>query len=182
LTFDDGPHPEHTPAVLDVLKKEEVGATFFLLGDRARRFPGLVRRIAAEGHLIGHHSFSHSEPGRTSARQLLDEVSRTQDVLTALVGRPSPWFRPPKGKLTAAKLVRLWRAGQTVVLWNVDPKDYSCQSPQEVRDWFDRHPLGGGDLVLLHDNVPYAGGMLTDLIHATRRRGLNFVTPEQWVL
>jgi peptidoglycan/xylan/chitin deacetylase (PgdA/CDA1 family) len=182
LTFDDGPHPEHTPALLDVLKKEEVGATFFLLGDRARRFPGLVRRIAAEGHLIGHHSYSHSEPRQTSARQLLDEVNRTQELLTTLVGGPSPWFRPPKGKLTAAKLLRLWRAGQTVVLWNVDPKDYSCRSPLEVRAWFNRRPLGGGDVVLLHDSLPYAAEMLTDLIHSTRHRGLSFITPERWIL
>jgi peptidoglycan/xylan/chitin deacetylase (PgdA/CDA1 family) len=181
LTFDDGPHPENTPAVLDVLKKEGVSATFFVIGQRAQRYPRLVRRMAAEGHLIGHHSFSHAEPGRTTARQLLEEVGRTQELLARLVGRPSPWFRPPKGKVTARKLWRLWRAGQRVVLWNVDPKDYACRSAAEVRAWFARRPLEGGDVVLLHDSHPHAAGVLPELIHAARRRGLNFVTPARWV-
>jgi peptidoglycan/xylan/chitin deacetylase (PgdA/CDA1 family) len=181
LTFDDGPHPDYTPPLLDVLNQEAVRATFFVIGERAERYPALVRRMAAEGHLIGHHSFTHSEPGRTSARQLLDEVGRTQELLTALVGGPSPWFRPPKGKVTAGKLWRLWRAGQRVVLWNVDPKDYACRSAEEVRAWFARRPLAGGDVVLLHDSHPHAAGVLPQLIEATRRRGLEFVTPQRWV-
>jgi peptidoglycan/xylan/chitin deacetylase (PgdA/CDA1 family) len=181
LTFDDGPHPEHTPRVLDVLKQARVPATFFLIGERAERHPDLVRRIAAEGHVLGHHTFTHGDPSRTSARQVREEVRRTGEVLVSLTGREPTLFRPPLGKVTAAKLFGLWRDGQTVVLWSVDPKDSARRSEEEVRDWFDRHPLQGGDIVLLHDDRPHAAAILPGLIERTRKRGLTFATPPDWL-
>jgi peptidoglycan-N-acetylglucosamine deacetylase len=132
LTFDDGPDPEHTPLILDVLKREGVPATFFVVGRRAARHPDLVRRVAAEGHALGHHSYSHSPPEQTSAGRLVAEVGKTGDVLTRIVGFSPALFRPPHGKVTAAKLWGLWRRGMTVVLWNVDPKDFSCGSADEL--------------------------------------------------
>jgi peptidoglycan/xylan/chitin deacetylase (PgdA/CDA1 family) len=180
LTFDNGPHPEHTPQVLDVLKEAGVPATFFVVGRQAEEYPDLVRRMAAEGHDVGHHSYTHSEAHLTTTRQLLDEVRRTSDLLNRLLGEVPPLFRPPFGKLTVAKLLRLWCAHQTVVLWNVDPRDYACQSPEEVRGWFASRPLCSGDVVLMHDNVPYAAEVLPDLIPRTRARGLTFTKVSQW--
>src|SRR5262249_22133542 len=96
--------------------------------------------------------------------------------------RPVPrLFRPPHGKLTAGKLLRLWRGGQTVVLWNVDPKDFACRTGEELRAWFGRRPLQGGVVVLLHDDRPHAATALPGLIEATRKRGLRFTTPLPWV-
>ena len=80
-----------------------------------------------------------------------------------------------------AKLWGLWRSRQTVVLWNVDPKDYACRSADEVTAWFTSHPLNAGDLVLLHDNQPHAGAVLPGLIADARRRGLRFVTVSEWL-
>jgi peptidoglycan/xylan/chitin deacetylase (PgdA/CDA1 family)/glycosyltransferase involved in cell wall biosynthesis len=180
LTFDDGPHPEHTPRLLDGLRRQGVRATFFVVGRQAERYPELVRRIAAEGHTLGHHSYSHSEPGQTSARQLLDEVRRTRDLLAGLTGTPPVLFRPPKGSLTARKLWGLWRAGQTVVLWNVDPKDYARRAAGEVRDWFRRRPLNGGDLVLMHDNHPHAAEVVPGLVEDAHGRGLTFSQLPEW--
>jgi peptidoglycan/xylan/chitin deacetylase (PgdA/CDA1 family) len=181
LTFDDGPHPEHTPRVLEALKQLGVRATFFVIGRHAERYPDLVRRLSAEGHDVGNHSFSHTEPSQTSARQLFDDVSRSRELLTSLLGRAPRLVRPPKGKLTVAKLWGLWRSRQTVVLWNVDPKDYACRSADEVAAWFTSHPLTGGDLVLLHDNHPHAAAVLPGLIADVRRRGLRFVTVSEWL-
>ena len=181
LTFDDGPHPEHTARLLDELRGHGIRATFFLIGERARQFPEVVRRIAAEGHAIGHHSFSHSLPGQTSAGQLLQEVRRTQDLFVDLLGHPSALVRPPYGKVTAAKLWRLWRAGLTVVLWNRDPKDFACGSAAELRNWFQRNPLRGGDLVLLHDTSPHAAAVVPDLAAAAAQAGLTFTSLDQWV-
>jgi peptidoglycan/xylan/chitin deacetylase (PgdA/CDA1 family) len=87
-------------------------------------------------------------------------------------------FRPPHGKVTALKLWDLWRNGQMVVLWNVDPTDFRCGSEDELRLWFEARPPQGGDIVLLHDNVPHAAGVLPELIRSARSRGLTFATPE----
>jgi peptidoglycan/xylan/chitin deacetylase (PgdA/CDA1 family) len=182
LTFDDGPHPKHTPRVLDVLNQYGVRATFFVIGKQAEHQPALVRRLAAEGHAVGNHSFSHGEPDQTPAELLMDEVEQTRNLLGSLTGIQTNLFRPPKGKVTARKLWKLWRGGQTVVLWNVDPKDFACESGEELHAWFQRRPLCGGDIVLLHDSLPHAAAILPDLIQRTRAAGLEFATIPEWTI
>jgi peptidoglycan/xylan/chitin deacetylase (PgdA/CDA1 family) len=176
LTFDDGPHPEYTGALLDVLKEQAAPATFFVVGQEAERHPDLVRRMSVEGHLVANHSWSHSDPARTSARQLLDEVRRTRQLLAGLLGEAPNLFRPPHGKLTAAKLWGLWRNRQTVVLWNTDTRDFACKTSDEFAAYFQTHPLRGGDVVLMHDNRPHATARLAAVIADARQRGLVFAT------
>jgi peptidoglycan/xylan/chitin deacetylase (PgdA/CDA1 family) len=167
--------------VLDVLKHEGVPATFFVVGERVEMYPEIVRRIVAEGHTLGHHSFFHADPARTSAKQLIDEVKQTSAALVRIVREAPRLCRPPHGKLTVAKLLSLWSNGQTVVLWNIDPADFACQTEEELRAWFRARPLQGGDVVLLHDNRPYAPGALSEVIQVARRDGLNFSTPQEWL-
>lgn len=181
LTFDDGPHPEHTPRLLDVLKDHGVPATFFLIGRHAEAHPEIVARIVAEGHAIGGHSYEHGPPDQVSARRLLEEVRRTADLLAGPLGHPTRLFRPPHGKLTLAKLWGLWRAGQSVILWNVDPKDFAGRTSGEVHDRLRARPPRGGDIVLLHDNHPHAAAVLPEFIAAVRARGLEFTTVAPWV-
>jgi peptidoglycan/xylan/chitin deacetylase (PgdA/CDA1 family) len=176
LTFDDGPHPEYTPHLLDRLKEAGVCATFFVVGRAAERHPDVIRRIAAEGHLVANHSFTHTDPSRVSSGELLAEVEQTQSVLRALLGTTKRLFRPPHGKVTAAKLWRLWRAGWTVVLWNLDTKDYACRSATELRAWLGRNDFAGGDVVLMHDTCPHALEILPELVGRVRERGLHFAT------
>jgi len=173
FTFDDGPHPEHTPRVLDALKANDVKATFFVTGKQCQSYPDLVRRIRDEGHCVGHHSFSHSEPARTSARRLIDEIRKTDDaLLRASDGLTSKYFRPPHGKLTPAKLWRIWLEGHTVVLWNRDSKDYEATSAEQLREWACANPFGGGDVVLMHDTNPHTAEALSSIIEMTRSRRL----------
>lgn len=181
LTFDDGPHPEHTPAILDRLAALGVKATFFVVGKHAVRWPEVVRRIVAEGHELGHHSFDHREPHATSAGALLGEARRTSAFVAGVVGRAPRLFRPPHGKLTPAKLAGLWALGQTVVLWSQDPKDYLLADPELLRAWFAQAPLEDGDIVLLHDNHAHVSLALDALVARARERGLRFVTPTEWL-
>jgi peptidoglycan/xylan/chitin deacetylase (PgdA/CDA1 family) len=174
LTFDDGPHPEHTPRLLDALRAAGVSATFFVIGKNAAQYPDLVRRMADEGHVVANHSYTHTRRDLLGGREVIEEVRRTRDLLRSLLGSASRFFRPPNGKVRAADLLRLWLDGQTVVLWSVDPKDFACRSAGEVRDWFEAHPLRGGDVVLLHDNVPHAAAALPDLVRSVREQGLDF--------
>ncbi|MHC4878682.1 MAG: polysaccharide deacetylase family protein [Planctomycetota bacterium] len=157
LTFDDGPHPEHTPQLLDALGAAGIPATFFLVGERADRHRDILQRIAAEGHEIGNHTWSHSEPCETSTRQLINEVRRTRDLIEDVSGRECRLFRPPKGELTPRKLLALRRERQTIVLWNQDTKDYRMTTGSEaMRNWYRKYQPTPGDIVLMHDNHPHA--------------------------
>jgi peptidoglycan/xylan/chitin deacetylase (PgdA/CDA1 family) len=181
LTFDDGPHPDHTPRLLDVLAEQGVVATFFVVGERAAEQTELVRRIAAEGHLLGGHSYTHGRYEQTSSRKLATEARSTAALLEQSTGQASTLFRPPHGKLTGFKLLRLWAERQTVVLWNVDPKDYARTAAEQVAEFFTARPLVGGDIVLLHDTHPHAAAVLPSLVSATRARGLEFTTVDAWM-
>jgi peptidoglycan-N-acetylglucosamine deacetylase len=182
LTFDDGPHPEHTPRVLDALAQHRITATFFVVGEAAERHPELLRRIAAEGHLLANHSWSHALPEEIDAATLADEVARTSALISAHTGVAPTLFRPPHGKLTAEGLVRLWGAGQTVVLWTVDPRDYLPGSAEEVRAFLALHRYRGGDVVLLHDVHEQAARLVPLIADAVRARGLRFATPHTFNL
>lgn len=156
LTFDDGPHPEHTPRLLDVLAEIGVSGTFFVVGEHASRHPRLIQRILQAGHAIGNHTWSHSEPSKTSATQFINEVRQTRQLIQDVTGQDCRLMRPPKGKLTLAKTIGLWREQQTIVLWNVDPKDFAMCDDQAMHRWIDGYACCRGDIVLLHDNHPRA--------------------------
>jgi peptidoglycan/xylan/chitin deacetylase (PgdA/CDA1 family) len=181
LTFDDGPHPEHTPPVLDILRKERIAATFFVVGREAERFPELVRRIAAEGHVVANHSFAHADPANTTPREFLDDIRRSDELLATIVGRSSPsLLRPPFGRLSFAKLIGCWRSRQTIVLWNRDTRDFASRSAEEILARLRSRPWRGGDLVLLHDNHPRAAEALPALAADVRAHGLAFTTVDKW--
>lgn len=180
LTFDDGPDPTHTPAVLDRLRALRVRATFFVIGGKAEAHPDLVARIAEEGHEVGHHSYTHAPPHQTSALGLVAESRRASALLERLLGRPTRLVRPPYGKLTPGKLLGLWALGQTVVLWNRDPKDFACDTVDPIRRWFETEPLAGGDILLLHDVHANIAPALDAVVERAARLGLGFATPAEW--
>lgn len=180
LTFDDGPHPEHTPRLLDALAEAGIAATFFVVGREAESHPELVARAVREGHAIGHHSWTHSEPTETSAQQLLEETGRTIELLASITGRRHDRFRPPKGALTAAKFAALWRADQRIVLWSADPRDYQMTEAAHLRQWARQHQPRGGEIVLLHDVWPFAAAAI-DAFAAWQEHGNTFVTLDTWL-
>jgi peptidoglycan/xylan/chitin deacetylase (PgdA/CDA1 family) len=180
VTFDDGPHPELTPRLLDVLAKEEIKATFFVVGQRAEKHPDIVRRMEAEGHVVGHHSHSHPDPVRTPILEMYRDVRAASRVLREILGHPARFYRPPHGKLRPADLPLIWSLRQTIVLWNVDPKDFAQPSAVHLGDWFATRPLRGGDLILLHDWFPQALAAMPTLAARVRREGLQFGSLEQW--
>jgi peptidoglycan/xylan/chitin deacetylase (PgdA/CDA1 family) len=180
LTFDDGPHPEVTPKLLDALAREGIKATFFVVGQCAERCPDLVRRLEGEGHTVGHHSYSHPDPATTPTAVMRDEVRRSSRALHDILGHPVHLYRPPRGKLRALDFPAVWLLRQTIALWNVDPKDFSRSSSDEVVDWFAAHPLRGGDLVLLHDSSALTVAAVPAIAAGARRSGLAFGTLDRW--
>ncbi|MBI5761252.1 MAG: polysaccharide deacetylase family protein [Planctomycetales bacterium] len=172
LTFDDGPHPEHTPRLLDALQEHNVRATFFVVGIHAASHPDLVRRIVAEGHAIGNHSYFHREPSQTSADSLLVEVRECRSLLYKLTGRDVNLFRPPKGSLSVSKLRGLWNANQTVVLWNTDPRDFAMTDSNQLVRWAETYRPNAGDILLMHDNHPHAAEAVGALVRRAAEFGL----------
>jgi peptidoglycan/xylan/chitin deacetylase (PgdA/CDA1 family) len=181
LTFDDGPHPEYTPQVLDRLQTYGWKGTFFVIGRKAAAYPELIRRIVAEGHELGNHSYTHSEPSHTTAASLADEARRTQQLLAELTGKSIRLMRPPKGDVTWSKLRALWKERQTVVLWSVDPKDYRVERELELRRWGATYEPRSGDLVLLHDSRPHAAMILDALQEHRRLFGTETVAISSWL-
>ncbi|MBF9036847.1 polysaccharide deacetylase family protein [Rhodobacterales bacterium HKCCE2091] len=125
LTFDDGPHPSLTPLLLDTLAMRGVRATFFLVGRNAARYPQIVQRIAAEGHEIGNHTWSHPSLLGWSDGGVLSEIDRTSDAIAAATGSPPALFRPPYGNFTQRQAMMLYEArGMPTILWSVDTLDW----------------------------------------------------------
>jgi peptidoglycan-N-acetylglucosamine deacetylase len=150
LTFDDGPDPEHTAAVLDVLARHAATATFFVLVDRAEARPDLVRRMVADGHEVGLHGSDHT---RLSTLPPLDAVRRIAGArrrLSRLIGRPVPLYRPTYGAQSVGQLVGSRALGLEVVLWSAWCRDWEEGDPDEIAARAVRavHP---GAFLLLHD-------------------------------
>ena len=122
LTFDDGPDPTWTPLVLDLLAARGVRASFFLVGERAARAPDIVRRIAAGGHEVASHGWSHRSLWFLGPRATESEVARTHELLAELGGTPPRHFRPAWGMVNAALYGALRRHGERLVFWSLQPE------------------------------------------------------------
>ena len=146
LTFDDGPVPEVTPWVLDLLRERGIHATFFMVGDNVRKYPRLFERIKVEGHSYGNHTMHHLQGIRTRA------ASYEADVLEAdrLIG--SRWFRPPHGLVRWSQAARL-RDRFDIVMYDLVTRDYSRRlTPDRVFDNVRRYTRDGS-IIVFHDSV-----------------------------
>jgi cellulose synthase/poly-beta-1,6-N-acetylglucosamine synthase-like glycosyltransferase/peptidoglycan/xylan/chitin deacetylase (PgdA/CDA1 family)/spore germination protein YaaH len=191
LTFDDGPDPEWTPAILDILKQENVPGTFFVIGKNGQAYPDLLRRIVNEGHELGNHTFTHPNLGEIPGRITDLELNATQRLIESVTGRSTVLFRPPYfGDAEADKpeevepAIRAEKLGYIIVGLRIDPGDWKPGvTPDEivqktVDKAMDTNPETRGQVVLLHDS----GGdraatieALPRLIHELRARGFKFV-------
>ncbi len=149
LTFDDGPGPE-TEAILDALAARRVKGTFFMVGRQVERHPGITRRIVADGHEIGNHSYSHPLYLSRTSRQTLDELARTQDAIAGITGVRPIWSRPPYGVRTPAYFRAARALGLRTIQWTVAGFDWKPRTPERIaRDVL--RGAGPGAIVLLHD-------------------------------
>ncbi|WP_371493972.1 polysaccharide deacetylase family protein [Kitasatospora sp. NBC_00374] len=179
LTIDDGPDPTYTPAVLKILDEQRISATFFLIGRNAAEHPALVREIAAHGHHIANHTWSHPDLRRLSETEARDELRRTCDLLYETTGRAPTWFRAPAGDFTEASLRVGAELGMRPMAWSVDPRDWSRPGSSAIVDRVLK-AVGSGSIVLNHDG----GGDRTQTVTALRSylpvltgQGYQFTTP-----
>lgn len=174
LTFDDGPRRETTERLLDGLRERGASATFFLIG---RQIPGnedLVRRMKAEGHQVGNHTWNHvTLSGDLTAD--LEELRRTDDLLQELLGPGSYWVRPPYGLVSQAEREAIQ---VPLVHWTVDPEDWAKLSPEAVVQAV-LQDAGPNDIVLLHDFFSDSVDAALEIVDTLQGEGYCFVTVEE---
>lgn len=150
LTFDDGPDPIYTPAILDVLAAYNAKATFFVLGEAAEKFPQLIKRVYAAGHTIGNHTYSHPNPWFTTEDVARHEVIKASAIIAQITGEPPRWFRPPYGRLRFAMRQQATLDNMTTILWNRSIIDWGLMgNAKGIRNRMQR--IEAGDIVLMHD-------------------------------
>lgn len=176
MTFDDGPHATNTPRLLDMLKQRGIKATFFVVGQCAAEYPDIMKRIAAEGHEIGNHSWSHIALNRTGAESLRKQMENTNAAIEKSTGVRPTVMRPPYGATSAALNKRFDEEyGMKVILWSVDPLDWKNRNANTVYNRIvqNTHP---GAIILAHDIHATTVAAMPQTFDTLLAKGYKFVT------
>ncbi len=175
LTFDDGP-AEYTEQILDCLKREGIPATFFLIGKHIAGKEVIVKRMQAEGHSIGNHSFDHGfNFDWQSAAKMQAEIERTNETITAVTGMPVKLFRPPYGVTNPNLAKAIRNSGMKSIGWNLRSLDTVAKAPLPLLDKIMKK-VKAGSIILLHDRCAVTAELLPELIAALKKRGFGFAT------
>lgn len=178
LTFDDGPHPRYTDAILKILAENDIKATFFEIGVNIKQYSNTTRHVIAAGHEIGNHTYTHTTMKHLSGQELKEEIAQTDRLLKELGYGPVALFRPPQGICTDVLFDVMSSTGKRAILWNIDTLDWAHRSSDEIVREIEKY-VSGGDIILFHD---YISGENTTipaikkLIPALKARGYQFVT------
>lgn len=189
LTFDDGPSPKWTPQVLDILKANHVHATFFMIGKNARAYPSLVRRVVAEGHTVGSHSYSHPDMTTLSSTLQAASMDNTRKYISAAIsgGYKPCFFRPPYGAYNSTTVRLARERGMSVTTWSKDTRDWT--TPLYISSSFQKKivynattPVSYHPDILMHDGSP--GNYRQNTVNSVQRiityyksRGYKFTNP-----
>jgi peptidoglycan/xylan/chitin deacetylase (PgdA/CDA1 family) len=172
LTFDDGPNPEVTPWVLDLLNEFQIKATFFLVGKNVKDYPELLNRIISEGHQIGNHTMNHECGTKTGINTYISSVSQAEIYIQ------SDLFRPPYGKITRNQFKKLLDGGKNIVFWSWLSYDFDKNiSPKKIIQ--KAKDIKGGDILVFHDSekgFPNLKNSIIEIIEQLKSRGLKFKT------
>jgi polysaccharide deacetylase family sporulation protein PdaB len=186
LTFDDGPNPPYTNQLLDVLNEYHVPATFFLVGRNAEKYPDVVRRIVAEGHQVGNHTYNHVDLLKADRKTIAEEIDKTSSVIEAITGQRPKVVRPPHGFRDAVVIEMMTERNLKVVEWSVSSRDWTNPGADAIVSRT-LSKVKNGSVILLHDGDGVAGkAPRAQTIEATRQiirellqQGYKFVTVDE---
>lgn len=182
ITFDDGPDLKYTPRILDILQEKDVKATFFVVGIQVNKYPDVLKRIEAEGHLIGNHSYNHPNLTKLSSDELTEEIQSTDDKIFAALGHVPTLVRPPYGSVNDEVRQQLQDMGKEVVLWNIDPRDWDGSTVEDMFENIMSNARDGGN-ILLHSfggkHIENTVTLLPLIIDELRAQGYSFVTVDE---
>lgn len=182
LTFDDGPDEDFSPQILDILKKYDAKATFFVVGEKVGWHPEIVKRAYSEGHEIGNHTFSHINVEKNSEYEVKNEIEKTQRIIKDTIGIEPVLFRPPYRAISKSMLDIIKSNNMKVVLWSdLDARDWSNPGVYNIVKTIEEK-ANSGSIVLLHDynsirnNKSQTIQALEQIIPEMKKRGYKFVT------
>lgn len=151
ITFDDGPSPKYTPQILDVLAEKNVKATFFLTGRHIEKYPEVARRIIAEGHEVGNHTYSHKDLFPARRKVVSNQIKKCDKSIRQTLGISVDLFRPPRGLYTNAVRQLVVNRGYTMVLWTISSIDWRGLSPKRIASRIEKY-IHNGAIILFHDS------------------------------
>lgn len=173
LTFDDGPHQESTPFILNVLKEEQVKATFFLVGEQMEKHPELLNQIISEGHIVANHSYSHKNGWLSNNSTYFNDIEKCQKLITE-----NKLFRPPYGKISPLQISHL-KKNYKIILWDVLSWDFSLyNTPKKVKESVLKNTVSGS-IIVFHNNKKSFKNLqpiLKETIQELKQKGFSFST------
>jgi peptidoglycan/xylan/chitin deacetylase (PgdA/CDA1 family) len=175
LTYDDGPTPGVTDLILKDLAKRNLHATFFMIGRKAAEYKSLAAEVAAAGHELANHTWSHPRLDRLSDAGVHAELQKCQDILAEISGKAPVWFRPPYGAFRKKQGCIPKSKDLGVTYWSVDPRDWARPGAARVIHTIDREVFPGA-IILLHDLHPQTAQATPDVLDCLRGAAYNFAT------
>ena len=175
LTFDDGPTPGVTDRILDELKQRGAHATFFMIGRNIAAAPDLARRVAAEGHDIGNHTYTHPKLTELPPKRAEEEIQKTQDIIREVIGIQPAWFRPPYGDFRDNLAPLVTSRGMRIVMGNVDPSDWSKPGEEKIIAALKRDAKPGA-IAICHDFCEQTSNAIGTVLDNLIAAGLQPVT------
>jgi polysaccharide deacetylase family sporulation protein PdaB len=179
LTFDDGPDNNYTLQILDILKKEHVKATFFVVGTMAKRYPSVLKRIDQEGHIVSNHSWNHPVLTKLPEAGVMKQIEDTNNVVKNAIGKTPLLIRPPYGALNKKLAKSIGNKGYKLIYWDVDTLDWNNQTPEKILGTV-KKDLKTGSIILQHSagskSIQATVTALPNIIHYLRNQGYEFVT------
>jgi len=180
LTFDDGPDNKYTPKILDILKQNNIKATFFVVGKNVKLYPNMLKLISSEGHAIGSHTYSHSDLNKLTTDQVRAEMTNNEDAIDAILGYHLKIMRPPYGLNSVQTIKTIADMGYKVIDWSVDTMDWAGTPPAKIMEYVAKQTKPGA--IILHHCAPGKVGLdntinvLPNEIATLKAKGYEFIT------
>lgn len=171
LTFDDGPDPINTPKILNILEKQNIKATFFLIGEKVERYPQVALQIEKSGHEIGSHGYSHSDYYNLRSNQILQDIRLAQSAIVKATANNPTLLRPPFGRYdkTIASISR--DEHLSIIIWSLDPKDFRKNANQDQIIKVIDSEVSNGSIILLHETSDETVRALPEIINRLKEKG-----------
>ena len=181
ITFDDGPNPELTPRLLDMLKERGIKATFFVVGKNVEEYPGIVTRMASDGHEVANHSWSHPTLTKLGVESFRKQIENTNQAIANATGKRPVLMRPPYGATSVSLNKRLnEQFGLKVILWSVDPLDWKYRNSDRVYNSITQNTRPGA-IILAHDIHATTVAAMPATLDALLAKGYQFVTVSELI-